>query len=84
MGAVEALGAVCPPVGFALGGAVVFLTSPRTAFLVAGLGTVADAAALFGISGVRRAMPDERDSESMVHIPAGALGDPISREPAAK
>ena len=38
MGAVESLGAICPAIGFSLGGAITVLSSPRDAFLVAGLG----------------------------------------------
>jgi predicted MFS family arabinose efflux permease len=38
MGAVESLGAICPAIGLALGGALVALSSPRGAFLVVGLG----------------------------------------------
>jgi MFS family permease len=38
MGAVESLGAICPAIGFSLGGAITVLSSPREAFLVAGVG----------------------------------------------
>jgi hypothetical protein len=38
MGAVESLGAICPGIGLSLGGAIAALSSPRDAFLVAGLG----------------------------------------------
>ncbi len=38
MGAVESLDAACAAVGFVLGSAITALSSPRTAFLVAGLG----------------------------------------------
>lgn len=38
MGAVESVGAIAPAVGFSLGGAIAALSSPRTAFLVAGIG----------------------------------------------
>lgn len=38
MGAVESLGAICPALGFTLGGSITALSSPRGAFLVAGLG----------------------------------------------
>jgi predicted MFS family arabinose efflux permease len=41
MGAIESLGALCPAVGLSLGGALVALSSPRGAFLVAGLGATA-------------------------------------------
>jgi predicted MFS family arabinose efflux permease len=38
MGAVESIGAIAPAVGFSLGGVVAVLSSPRDAFLVAGIG----------------------------------------------
>jgi len=38
MGAVESIGAISPGLGLALGGAIAVLSSPRGAFLVAGLG----------------------------------------------
>jgi MFS family permease len=38
MGAVESVGAIAPALGFSLGGALTALSSPRTAFLVAGVG----------------------------------------------
>ncbi|MBA3809869.1 MAG: MFS transporter [Solirubrobacterales bacterium] len=38
MGAVESIGAIAPGVGFALGSGIVALSSPRVAFLVAGIG----------------------------------------------
>jgi predicted MFS family arabinose efflux permease len=38
MGAVESIGAISPGVGLALGGTIATLSSPRSAFLVAGLG----------------------------------------------
>jgi hypothetical protein len=37
MSAVEGIGALCPAIGFVLGGVVTQLSSPRAAFLVAGL-----------------------------------------------
>jgi hypothetical protein len=45
MGAVESLGAICPAIGFSLGGAIAVLSSPRGAFLVAGLGATVSTAA---------------------------------------
>jgi hypothetical protein len=38
MGAVESLGALCPAIGLALGGILVTLSSPRTAFAIVGAG----------------------------------------------
>jgi hypothetical protein len=45
MGAVESLGAICPAVGFSVGGIIATLSSPRDAFLVAGLGATMSTAA---------------------------------------
>jgi len=45
MGAVESLGAICPAIGFSLGGAITVLSSPRGAFLVAGVGATVGTAA---------------------------------------
>jgi MFS family permease len=41
MGAVESLGSLCPAIGLSAGGALVALSSPRTAFMIAGAGAVA-------------------------------------------
>ena len=50
MGAVESLGALCRAIGLPLGGALVVLTSPRTAFTIVGLGAVGTTAALLRLS----------------------------------
>jgi len=50
MGAVESIGAICPAIGLALGGALVALSSPRVAFLVVGLGATASTAAFVRLS----------------------------------
>jgi alpha-beta hydrolase superfamily lysophospholipase len=50
MGAVESLGAICPAVGFSLGGAITMLSSPRGAFLVAGLGATVGTVPFLGLS----------------------------------
>jgi MFS family permease len=36
MGVIEAMGALCPAIGFALGGAIAAISSPRVTFVVAG------------------------------------------------
>jgi predicted MFS family arabinose efflux permease len=46
MGAVESLGALTRAIGLPLGGALVVLSSPRTAFTVVGLGAIATTAVL--------------------------------------
>jgi predicted MFS family arabinose efflux permease len=52
MGAVESLGAICLGVGLPLGGLLAALTSPRTAFLIVGIGAVAMTAVLIRLSGL--------------------------------
>jgi hypothetical protein len=41
MGAVESIGAISPGIGFALGGGIAAVASPRTALLIAGVGATA-------------------------------------------
>jgi MFS family permease len=52
MGVVEAIGALCPAVGFSLGGAVAALSSPRVTFVMAGV-AASLATAAFGLLSVR-------------------------------
>ncbi len=52
MGVVETIGALCPAVGFALGGAVAALTNARITFLVAGV-AAALATCAFGLLSLR-------------------------------
>lgn len=40
MGALESLSAICPAIGLSAGGSLVVLSSPRSAFLIAGIGAV--------------------------------------------
>jgi MFS family permease len=49
MGAVESLGAIFPAFGFALSSGIVALSSPRTAFLVAGIGATLSTFAFLGL-----------------------------------
>jgi MFS family permease len=49
MGAVESLGAIFPAFGFALSSGIVALSSPRTAFLVAGIGASLSTFAFLGL-----------------------------------
>jgi predicted MFS family arabinose efflux permease len=49
MGAVESVGAIAPAVGFSLGGALTALSSPRTAFFVAGVGATLNTIAFLRI-----------------------------------
>jgi MFS family permease len=71
MGAVESLGALCPALGLLLGGALVALSSPRTAFLAVGLGAALTTAAFVRLS---LDEPAERDRQ------APAAGSP-ARQP---
>jgi MFS family permease len=50
MGAVESLGALCVAIGLPLGGALVALSSPPTAFAIVGAGTVVVAGALYVVA----------------------------------
>jgi MFS family permease len=49
MGAVESVGAIAPALGFSLGGALAALSSPRTAFFVAGVGATLSTVAFLRI-----------------------------------
>lgn len=59
MGAMESLGAISPAIGLSLGGALVAITSARTAFLVVGLG-----AALATLAFMRIPIEAEATAES--------------------
>jgi Major Facilitator Superfamily len=50
MGAVESLGALCRAVGLPLGGILVWLSSPRVAFLIVGLGALISTVALLRLA----------------------------------
>ncbi len=63
MGAVESLSALCPAIGLPLGGALVVLTSPRTAFLVVGVGIIASAVALLFVAPLGRPRADRAQSD---------------------
>ncbi len=52
MGVVESMGALCPAVGFALGGAVAALANPRATFVMAGVAAAA-ATCAFGLLAAR-------------------------------
>jgi hypothetical protein len=89
MGAVESIGAVCPAVGLSLGGALVVLSSPRVAFLVAGLGATATTAAFLRLSlhDATPAMADDTNATVAGRAPyaqespprdQGGLGEPAA------
>lgn len=73
MGAVESLGALCRAIGLPLGGVLVALSSPRTAFLIAGLGAATMTIALLRLSS-RGPRPDTNgdSSASVVEAPTSA------------
>jgi len=50
MGAVESIGALCTAIGLALGGVLVALSSPRAAFLAAGVGAILATAAVLRLA----------------------------------
>jgi hypothetical protein len=83
MGAVESLGAICPAIGFSLGGAITVLSSPRDAFLVAGIGATVGTAAFvrLGLSSPRlaRTVPGPAANAEWERGPSAAgLSDPRS------
>jgi Transmembrane secretion effector len=77
MGAVESLGAICPAVGLSLGGTLVAVSSPRAAFLVAGIGAAATTIAFVRLS-LGRLQPVEDDAEAAERL----LLAPTPHEPA--
>ncbi len=84
MGAVESLAAACPALGLALGGLLVAVSSPRVAFLVAGVG-----AALTTVAFVRLSLTQSGpDADGDTPVAAGertarALRDAVPREPSS-
>jgi MFS family permease len=88
MGALESIGALCPAVGLALGGALVAASSPRVAFLVVGSGAAVATVLFVGIPMDRRpAVSDETDDIARAATPSQPDPDPhaqpIERETAA-
>ncbi|MCW3056611.1 MAG: transporter [Solirubrobacterales bacterium] len=77
MGAVESLSALCPAIGLPLGGLLVELGSPRSAFLLVGAGTAAAALALFRLSRPSRTAAEAGQRPA----PAASAGD-TAQEPA--
>src|SRR3984957_17701872 len=63
MGAVESVGAIAPAIGFSLGGAIAALSSPRDAFLVAGIGATLSTFAFVRLRiGSSASEPAQRDA----------------------
>ncbi len=70
MSAVESIGALCPAIGFALGGVLTTLSSPRIAFLAAGLAATAITALFVRLAHLSFRL--ERIGETVVADPASA------------
>jgi len=92
MSVLESIGAAMPGVGFALGGLIAVLVSPRMTFLVAGSGVIAIVAVMAPILGANwlesgksfdandaKAL-DGRDDVVVELIPGGASGKPSIEE----
>lgn len=75
MGAVESLGALCPGIGLLLGGILVALGTPRSAFLIVGTGATVMTAAFLRLSSGSRLepAPDEGEATDPVEPPAATL-----------
>jgi MFS family permease len=85
MGAVESIGALSLAIGLPLGGALVALSSPRTAFLAVGLGTTVTAAALLRLARVVPTAAAGSGRKSRRGEGAGTqLGEPLPPKPAAE
>ncbi len=77
MGVVEAIGSLCPALGFVLGGVIAATLSPRAAFTVAGAGALLAAAVLArvargGLSGGRADGDGGRDDAASATGPGAA------------
>jgi MFS family permease len=75
MGAVESLVAICVAVGLPLGGALVALSSPRTAFAVVGLGAAATTPVLLSLSMRGAAAAGREEQPAATGCPAGQPGE---------
>jgi Major Facilitator Superfamily len=86
MGAVESLGALAIAVGLPLGGALVALSSPRTAFLVVGVGAMLSAVAFLRLSLRSRALEREQPQRGglVQRSRSGAHQQSPSGEPASR
>lgn len=73
MGAVEAMSALCPAIGLALGGVLVAVSSPRTAFLVVGIGAVAVTGAFLALTRWTLDLGDAGEA-----LPGGEVAAPLA------
>jgi len=81
MGALESIGAICPALGLALGGALVAVSSPRTAFLVTGLGAVATTGAFVRLSRMGIERPPGSTAHDELPTTLGSQLTPYGQEP---
>ncbi len=78
MGAVEAINALCPGIGLLLGGLLVAIGSPRSAFLIVGVGAAAMTVAFVRLAGGAGLEPIGDAAE---HASAGESPRRLVREP---
>jgi MFS family permease len=84
MGALESLGALSLAIGLPLGGALVALSTPRTAFLVVGIGAVSTTAVLYKLApgGLLRAADEDARVEAA--LTTGSPGEPVQADTSAR
>lgn len=70
MGVVESMGALCPAIGFSLGGAVAALSNPRGTFVMAGV-AAAFATCAFARLAIRRTAVHPQPGEASASEPVG-------------
>jgi MFS family permease len=83
MGAVESLGAIAPAIGFSLGGAIAALSSPREAFLVAGIGATLSTAAFVRLrigSAAATRQDEPADAATALAEDFGPLPEPLTAQ----
>jgi Na+/melibiose symporter-like transporter len=83
MGAAESLGSICVGLGLPLGGALVVLSSPRTAFIVVGAGAALATIGLLGIQTTGGRAASSASGEAGAVMPASAEPLAMSLEEAA-
>ncbi len=83
MGAVESLGALCPGIGLFLGGVLVTVGTPRSAFLIVGAGATATTAAFLRLAAGSRLEPpaDSGEEASSTESPPGETRELAQSEP---
>ena len=88
MAVLESIGAAMPGVGFALGGLIAAIATPRTTFLVAGLGVLAIVVLLAPMLGGKRAgrlattqgFPLDETNDVVLELLPGGMPTPNSSE----